>query len=172
MKEANLAEKYPDFVMSIVTRDGRFPKDVEFSETVAGYWRAVGIPAEVQIFESAVWGERTRKGKDDPTSYDVYVNPHGNDILDGFTSMHYVRCDIAASAVCDPDLQAMIEKSGTAFGAEREQLIYDVWKYVYDQFYEVIFFQMPIIYGLSRDVEFTPRANRRVRWDEDIRWIR
>ena len=78
MEEADYFNKWPDFDFKITTRNGRFPRDVEMFEAIAGMWREVGFRGRggrpfasftlqrVLINEALagtlVYGKRPRKG--------------------------------------------------------------------------------------------------------------
>jgi hypothetical protein len=56
-------------------------------------------------------------------------------------------------------------------GQEREQKLYEMWKYVYDNGLLPAILELPIVYGVSERLDFIPRAEREVRWNEQMKWL-
>jgi peptide/nickel transport system substrate-binding protein len=173
LEEAGYAEKYAETTdLAIFTREGRVPHDVEVMESMAAYWNAIGVKAHVEVVESSVWTSKFRSLKDGTEKADVAVTPHGNEIGDGARSLRYINCESPSSSVCDSETQALVDGALAADAATREEKIYQAFKRAYDEAQLMSLFEVPIAYGMTEDVDFTPRDDRRIRFNDQITWLK
>jgi peptide/nickel transport system substrate-binding protein len=169
--EAGYFEKYADTTdLAIYTREGRVPHDVEVMESMASYWNAIGVKAHVEVVESSVWTAKFQSLKDGTEKADVLATPHGNEIGDGARSLRYINCESPSSSVCDQETQALVDAALAADAATREEKIYQAFKRAYDEAQLMSLFETAIAYGMTEDVDFTPRDDRRVRFSDQITW--
>jgi peptide/nickel transport system substrate-binding protein len=166
LEEADYFSKWPDFEFTIMTRNRRFPRDVEMFEAMAGMWNEVGFKAGVSVVEPSIWTENSNQN--DPTSpmynvgADIISWPHGNETGDSWFPLRNTTCDHRSGYACDDFLEPQILPASAMEGAEREQELYDLWKYVYDTALFPAILELPIVYGVSQDLDFIPRAEREV----------
>ena len=173
LEEAGYAEKYAETTdLAIFTREGRVPHDVEVMESLAAYWNAIGVKAHVEVVESSVWTAKFQSLKDGTEKADVVVTPHGNEIGDGARSLRYINCESPSSSVCDPETQTLVEAALAADAATREEKIYQAFKRAYDEAQLMSLFETAIAYGMTEEVDFTPRDDRRVRFSDQITWVK
>ena len=175
LEEADYFNKWPDFEFTIMTRDGRFPRDVEMFEAIAGMWQEVGLNGGVTVIESSIYSQYSRINDSNSPFYQVGADiiswPHGNETGDSWYSFRNISCDHRSGYACDDFLQPQIQTSAELAGAEREQKLYEMWKYVYDNALFPGVLELPIVYGLSEKLDFIPRAEREVRWNEQMKWL-
>jgi peptide/nickel transport system substrate-binding protein len=176
LEEADYFNKWPDFEFTIMTRNGRFPRDLEMFEAIAGMWNQVGFQAGVSIVEPSIWTFNSNQNDPNSTAYgvgaDIITWPHGNETGDSWFGLRNVTCDHRSGYGCDATLEPQILPAAALEGAEREQKLYELWKYVYDTALFPAILELPIVYGVSADLDFLPRAEREVRWNEQMKWLR
>jgi peptide/nickel transport system substrate-binding protein len=175
LEQADFFNKWPDFEFTIMTRSGRFPRDVEIFEAITGMWREVGFKAGVSVVESSVWSDHSNQN--DPSSpffgvgADIISWPHGNETGDTWFSLRNITCEHRSGYACDDSIEPQILPSAALSGKEREQKLYELWKYVYDNALFPGILELPIVYGVSGRLDFIARAEREVRWNEQMKWL-
>ena len=176
LEEADYFNKWPEFEFTIMTRDGRFPRDVEMFEAIAGMWQEVGFDGGVSVVEPSIWSQHSRINDRESPFYEVGADiitwPHGNETGDSWYSLRNINCDHRGGYACDDWLQPQIQPAGGLSGAEREEKLHELWKYVYENALYPGILELPIVYGVSEDLDFTPRAEREVRWNDQMKWLR
>jgi peptide/nickel transport system substrate-binding protein len=175
LEEADYFNKWPNFEFTVMTRNGRFPRDVELFEAIAGMWNEVGFKAGVSVVEPSIWSEHSNQN--DPTSpffgmgADIISWPHGNETGDSWFSLRNLMCNHRSGYACDEVLEPQIIPAAGLSGQEREQKLYELWKYVYDNGLLPTILELPIVYGVSERLDFTARPDREVRWNEQMKWL-
>ena len=175
LEQADFFNKWPDFEFTIMTRSGRFPRDVEMFEAITGMWREVGFKAGVSVVESSVWSDHSNQN--DPSSpffgvgADIISWPHGNETGDTWFSLRNITCEHRSGYACDDFIEPQILPSAALSGKEREQKLYELWKDVYDNALFPGILELPIVYGVSGRLDFIARAEREVRWNEQMKWL-
>lgn len=175
LDEADFFNKWPDFKFTIMTRDGRFPRDVEMFEAMVGMWNEVGFDAGVSVVEPSIWSQHSNQNDASSGLFgvgaDIISWPHGNETGDSWFSLRNINCNHRSGYACDDFIQPQILAAGELSGAAREQKLYELWKYVYDTALFPGILELPIVYGVSEKIDFVPRAAREVRWNEQITWL-
>ena len=164
-------------------RAARIPKAPEFYEAVVNYWREVGINAEVRVTESSRRREISRTGcgrtaeplrcaelgPGEPTfdSSHVYDNAISGETMDwGRQAIGYMNCFWPGGHWCDPERsQPMLEKALAASGEERKQLMEQLAAIYHDEAGQVFLFDYIVVWGLSDALQWEPRWDRRVRFN-------
>jgi peptide/nickel transport system substrate-binding protein len=176
LEEANYFSKWPNFEFKIMSRSGRFPRDVEMMEAMVGYWQKVGLKAGVAVVEPSIWSNHSNQNDRKSPNYgvgaDIISWPHGNETGDSWFSLRNLLCNHRSGYACDDWLEPQIIPSAALVGTEREQKLHDLWKYVYDTALFPAILELPSVYGVSKDMDFIPREEREVRWNEQIKWLR
>jgi peptide/nickel transport system substrate-binding protein len=153
---------YPNgFDVTLDAPDGRYLKDRELAEAMAGQLSQVGIRTTVKLYE---WGLHTRRifshrtsplflfgwadSKGDPESHNRFV----------------LKTDGSWSQFTDPKLDAMIAAIDTEMDRDRrKQLIYDLQDYQRQQFPVAYVLQMGSIHGTSSKLDWwEPRSDEKV----------
>lgn len=175
LEEADYFNKWPDFEFDVMTRNGRFPRDVEMFEAIAGMWVEVGFKAGVALVEPTIWTNHYNQNDANSPFFgvgaDIISWPHGNETGDSWFSLRNILCEHRAGYGCDEFLNPQIIPSAALSGQEREEKLYELWKYVYDTGLYPGVLELPIVYGVSDRLDFISRAEREVRWDEQMKWI-
>ena len=176
---------------------GRFFRNVEVAEAQAQMWREVGVNAKIQVLETANWIERSRTGCGRATKFyfedeglpipdtfcvetdpgpPLFGFPHSyqlNPSLEALDLSRFVgsRMDCRGSGAkfCDPvNVQPLIDPCLAASGDARRVCMEELADIAYDQVLMYTYFNAEVFYGVSEDLEWTPRFDRRPRvnqWD-------
>ncbi|MDA1219859.1 MAG: ABC transporter substrate-binding protein [Chloroflexi bacterium] len=175
LEEADFFNQWPDFEFKITTRNGRFPRDVEMFEAISGMWNEVGFKSGVNVVENSIWANNHNQNDVTSPLYgvgaDIITWPHGNETGDSWFSLRNLMCNHRAGYGCDDFLEAQIQPAAALSGAEREAKLYELWKYVYDNGLLPGVLELPIVYGVSERLDFVPRAEREVRWNDQMKWV-
>jgi peptide/nickel transport system substrate-binding protein len=158
--------------LAIFTRRGRVPHDVEALESVTASWKAIGVKAHVEVVETSIWNDKFRNFHNPGLGGDVVVTPHGNEIGDGARSLRYLNCNSNSSSVCDPRVQELVDLALAADAATREEKIYQAFKYSRDHAMLMPLFELAVAYGVVQDLDFTPRSDRRIRFNDQFTWLK
>jgi peptide/nickel transport system substrate-binding protein len=168
----------------IHSRQGRVFRDVELWEAVIGYWSELGVNARLQILEPARAGEvrdagcgnfgedALRCAEFDPpgpifASTHYYETATSNETLD--LQRHLLQrtsCFDEGSRVCNnvPGWEEMIRDAiVTPLGPERTRKLEELGQIIHDEYWFLPMFQVVTAYGLSEDLEWTPRYDPRTR---------
>lgn len=140
---------------------GRYLKDVEVAQAVAGYLAAVGIEVDVRTHEWATFVSMFRQR----TFTGMYLGGYGGA---GMLDAHITLAAIVRSQPHGPwtgyyineEVDALIEQGGTTGQLEERQRVYDaivpiitedpVWLYLWNQY---------DVFGVNNRVSWTPRAD-------------
>ena len=72
-------------------------------------------------------------------------------------------CRHTISHFCDLDVQPKLDLANTAVGEERERRMTELVDIAYDEMIIYTYFNAEVFYGVSRDLIWTPRYDRRPR---------
>jgi len=175
---------------------GRFFRNVEVAEAQAQMWRNVGVNASIANLETAKWLDVARTGcgrawreakgddhefSDDPTfctdlppGPPCYCQPHTYQLNPSLETLDFGRatkrfdCRNSGSKFCDLEIQPKLDIANTAFMPERETLLQELVDYAYDEMVMYTYFNGEVFYGVSEDLTWSPRFDRRPRvnqWD-------
>ena len=176
---------------------GRFFRNVEVAEAQAQMWRNVGVNATIQNLETAKWLDVARTGcgrawrefkgedhADDPNATfctDIppgppsFANPQTYQLNPSLETLDFGRatgrldCLNAGSKFCDPvNVQPLLAPCNAAAGAARLTCMTELVDIAYDQVIIYTYFNAEIFYGVSADLAWQPRYDRRARvnqWD-------
>ena len=157
------AEGIPvDAEITVVTREGIYLRNDELAEYCASQLREIGLNCKSEVIEPALYNpEYSTNIKDvSETRGWITTNPHGNEIMDASaTASSYYRCDGGASMYCDPALDEALDTAIPLTGEERAAALAVVQKMYYDAYASVPVIHMPLNYGLSGNLQWTPRLD-------------
>jgi peptide/nickel transport system substrate-binding protein len=170
--------------VTIYSRQGRIFRDVELWEAVVGMWQEVGVTAGLQIMEPGNHRDVRRSGcgqfeepltcasQPDPPgpffqSTGYYESGTSNESLDMQRQLLLrSSCGNVNSRVCDlvPGFEeALQEAIQTPQGPDRTGRMEALTTTVHDEFWFIPMFQVVTVYGLSEDLDWTPRYDPRTR---------
>jgi peptide/nickel transport system substrate-binding protein len=181
-KQLLIDAEYDDSnVINVYTRNGRVQKDVEFYEGVVGYWREIGVNAELKVIEGSINSDFNQTGcgrTEDPIRCHEFgppprsnASPHtmstatSNEILD------YIRqarlrssCFATRSKICDQEIDRLIvEADPIPIGPERTAVLTKIADIVHDEYYYFPAFQVVVVYGMAGNLDWEPRYDPRLR---------
>ena len=156
--------------LSFVGESGRWLKDKELVEAVAGYLQAVGLKPKVQIVEWSAWLDLLFAGPD--KAPDLLYSSHDNSLLDAdrtFTALFHSKTETAGgqSAYKNPELDKLIDSSRTETDVAKRTANYNkVAQIIYDEAPTIFLLNLQNIYGLSKRLNWTPRLDGRIFFNE------
>jgi peptide/nickel transport system substrate-binding protein len=153
---------YPNgFDIALDSPDGRYAKDRELAEAVAGQLSQVGIRTTVKLDE---WGVHTRRAFSHQTS-PLYLYGWADSKADPESHNRFVlRSNGTWAQFRDARLDAMVDAIDTEMDRDRrKQLIYELQDYQREIFPITYILQMGFIYGTSPKLDWwQPRADEKV----------
>ena len=157
LEEAGAAGKS----IQLVGESGRWLKDKELLEAVAGYWKEVGLDVKLEILEFGAYLDVLfdRENRADA----IYVSS-SNDILDPDRQLStYYQAGGIGSSNSDQELSDLITAGRAELDATARDGIYqEAVKIAYDNAYFVWLVNNQDIYGTSENLVWTPRVDSKL----------
>ncbi|MEZ5219579.1 MAG: ABC transporter substrate-binding protein [Ilumatobacteraceae bacterium] len=147
--------------IQLVGESGRWLKDKELLEAVAGYWTEAGLDVKLEILEFGAYLDVLfdRENRADA----IYVSS-SNDILDADRQLStYYQAGGIGSSNSNQDLSALIDTGRTELdSAARAKTYAEAVKIAYDEAYFVWTVNNEDLYGLSERMQWTPRVDAKL----------
>src|SRR3990170_960119 len=140
------------FEFALSAPRGRYVKDAEIAEAVAGQLAAVGIRANLWIRPWTTFWERYLSPAKKEFGDGAFMAGFGNTSLDSaltYSSLH--RCGSPNGYYCSPKVDALLEEAGRIVGnsAKRTQVLQQIERIVYDEAAWLFLFNPVDTYGVS-----------------------
>jgi peptide/nickel transport system substrate-binding protein len=147
--------------IEVIGTAGRWLKDREMVEAVAGYWEAVGLKPKVRIFE---FNEYLNRLFDRKTRGDAIFVVSSNELMDADKSFSaYYKAGGIGSSNSDKDLAALIDAARKETDtAKRASLYNQAVKRAHDQAYFVWLLNIEDVYGLSKRLAWPGRVDAKM----------
>ncbi len=147
--------------IEVVGTAGRWLKDRDMVEAVAGYWEAVGLKPKVRIFE---FNEYLNRLFDRKTRADAIFVVSSNELMDADKSFSaYYKAGGVGSSNTDAALAAMIDSARSETDVAKRTALYNqAVKQAFDQAYFVWMLNIEDIYGLSKRLVWTGRVDAKM----------
>jgi len=147
--------------VQLVGESGRWLKDKELLEAVAGYWTAAGLTVNLEILEFGAYLDVLFDRENRADS--VYVSS-SNDILDADRQLStYYQAGGIGSSNSNEALKKLIDDGRAELDATKRGEIYgEAVKIAYDEAYFVWLINNQDIYGLSTRLAWTPRVDSKL----------
>jgi peptide/nickel transport system substrate-binding protein len=144
---------YPDGLsIKMHGSEGRYAKQKEMCEAVAGQLTAAGIDVELEFLEWATFCRHLFKTQD--THPLGYIGWNYFPVMDGDFAMQHFMCSSAFKLYCNPEIDERFDKSRQEFDREkRRQMLQEVNAMLHEEAPAIYLFQAPDIYGVN------PRVN-------------
>ena len=181
----------------IIGRSGRVPKQPEVYEAMAGYWEKVGINGKVEVSERNLWRTIRNCGVGNLVSGagvaitsdrinqppDNCKNTADSGHLIEFTpewptldfwrpAARLMNCNYFQSRVCDPEIQAILDKAGeTPLAEGRGALLKQLADRMKEDVLFVGVFQAFEVHAMVEGLEFEPRPDQLVLYS-NMRWTK
>lgn len=156
---------YPNgFDITFYSPAGRYTKDKEMAEAIAGFLQNVGIRARYQPLTWSrfveVFRARNKPGAKPFLYYIGYGNGNGNTDR---TLSAIASCKGVWSGYCDPALDKLMDKAlGTADHKERAALFTKIVNKMIANVSHVFLWQEDVLYGMTKDIQWDVRNDDRV----------
>lgn len=147
--------------VELIGTSGRWLKDRELVEVIAGFWSEVGVTPVVRIFE---FDEYLNRLFDRQTRGDAIFVVSSNELLDADRpfSAYYHMGGIGASNT-DATLAGLIDTARTETDVKaREDLYHQAVQIAFDQAYFLFLLNIEDIYGMSERLQWTPRVDAKL----------
>lgn len=146
--------------ITLVSTSGRWLKDRELTEVIAGYWSAVGLDVDVQIFEFDEYLQRLFRSEDGTRSDAIFI-VSGNELLDADRSFsaYLAPSGFGASNSID-QMEEWISSARTETDLEARQAIYEeVVEFAHEEALLTFLLNINNIWGLSERLGWEPRVD-------------
>jgi peptide/nickel transport system substrate-binding protein len=147
---------YPNgFKIPFLSRSGRYLKDREVVEAVAGYLNKVGVQTDLQFVEPGVWSEISNKKGRSGLSYPGWSGPDAelvyyNILFTGQLQSYY----------SNKELDALITAGRTTLDQAARTAAYDkAGQLIKDEAPHIALFQIPLLYARSQKLAWTARGD-------------
>ncbi|MEM8550919.1 MAG: ABC transporter substrate-binding protein [Pseudomonadota bacterium] len=154
LEEAGVAGE----TITLVGTSGRWLKDRELAEVVAGYWSAVGLNVDVEIYE---FDEYLQRLFDKENRADAIFVVSGNELLDADRSFsaYYAPSGFGSSNSLE-DLENWITAARTETDPEARQALYEqAVQLGHDQAILTFLLNINNIWGMSERLSWQPRVD-------------
>lgn len=143
---------------------GRYTKDKEISEAIAGYLQAVGIRADYQALTWSRFVEVFRAQKQPGQKPFMYYIGYGNGNGDTDITLNAVAaCKGVWSGYCNPEVDKEMNAALRLVNRdERDQMFHKIVATLVNDVAQVYLWQEDAVYGLSKDVVWDIRNDDRV----------
>jgi len=152
--------------LDLVGESGRWLKDKELVEAVAGYLQAAGLKPKVKIAEWSAWLDLLFAGPD--KAPDLLYSSHDNSLLDAdrtLTALFHSKTETAGgqSAYKNAEVDKLIDDARTETDVAKRTAMYNkVVQTVRDDAVCIYLLNLQNIYGLSKRLDWTPRLDGRI----------
>jgi peptide/nickel transport system substrate-binding protein len=147
--------------IQLIGESGRWLKDRELLEAVAGYWTAVGLDVQLEILE---FGAYLDVLFDRENRADAIFVSSSNDLLDPSRQLNtYYAMDGVGSSNTNQELADLVQQGqATLDPAERETIYQEAVKIAYDGAYFTFLVSNEDLYGMSERMQWTPRVDSKL----------
>jgi peptide/nickel transport system substrate-binding protein len=145
--------------IDIMSRSGRFLKDVEVTQAIAGYLRDVGLDVTAQFVESGVWAQLGEEHKRGALQFGGWNNA-SDPALSWFPLL---RTGAFQSYFSDPTLDGLLDTGQvTLDDAQRAGVYAQAAQRIYAEAPHIFMYQGAAVYGRSSRVTFTPNRDEQI----------
>jgi peptide/nickel transport system substrate-binding protein len=160
------------FEIDFISPEGRYTKDKEVAQAVAGFLQAVGIRVNHQV---VVWKRFVElfngRGKPGTKPFLYYIG-YGNGTGDSDAALSAIAaCKGAWSAYCNPEVDKMLDDAASTVDAKKRAAIFrDIVRKMTEEVSHVMLWQEDSVYGMRKAIAWDVRNDDRVyAWDLDKR---
>jgi peptide/nickel transport system substrate-binding protein len=147
--------------IEVVSTAGRWLKDREITEAVAGYWTEAGLTVDVKIYEFDEYLDRLF---DRETRAPAIFVTSSNELLDAarVTASYYNLEGVGASND-DQELASLLQEAAVETDEDaREELYAQATERACDEAYFAFLLNIEDIYGMSERLEWEPRVDAKL----------
>lgn len=156
---------YPDgFKINFYAPAGRYTKDKEVTEAIAGFLRQAGIDVQYQAltWKKFVGAFRARTNADaEPFLYYIGYGNGGGDTDRALSAI--ASCKGAWSGYCNPEVDQMLDEASSIIDLDkRRDLFQDITRRMADDLSHVMIWQEDAVWGLSKTAYWDVRNDDRL----------
>ncbi len=146
--------------ITLVSTSGRWLKDRELTEVIAGYWSAVGLDVDVQIYEFDEYLQRLFRSEDGTRSDAIFI-VSGNELLDADRSFSaYLAPSGFGASNSIEQMEEWISSARTETDLDRRQAIYEeVVEFAHEEALLTFLLNINNIWGMSERLSWQPRVD-------------
>ncbi len=167
------AAGYPNgFDIDYLSTDGRYTKDKEVAQAIAGFLQTVGIRVRFQAVAWKRYVDIFRARNKPGTKPFIYYIGYGNGTGDSDAALSAIAsCKGAWSAYCNPQIdKALDEAASTVDMKKRATIFEDITRRLANDVAQVMLWQEDSVYGMQKDIIWNVRNDDRVyAWELDRR---
>lgn len=150
------------FKVDFWTGNGRLTNDVKIVQAIADYLAAVGIEANVQVLDNTVYKSRAFACQ----LPGLYLRSEGPEFSDAY-DLQGIAPKYVAETACgkwaNEDWNKMYDQlRAETDQAKRRELSLKLQQTFYDQVPILMLYNEPDLYGVSKNITFTPRIDQRI----------
>ncbi len=155
-KQMLAAAGFPSgFKVPFISRSGRYLKDKEVVETVAGYLQKVGVETELRLVEPGVWAELSNRKGREGLSYPGWSGPDAELVWSNILATGQLQ-----SYYSNPELDALMQQGGRTLDEKARLEAYDkAARLIKEEAPHLPLFQPPLIFARSEKLSWTPRGD-------------
>jgi peptide/nickel transport system substrate-binding protein len=148
--------------IELIGEAGRWLKDKELTEAVAGQLRDAGINVNVKIVEWSDWLDLLFAGAD--KAPDIQFSSHDNSLLDADRTLSAIyHSEGSQAAYKNEEVDRLIDEARTETdGAKREEMYHKAIQITYDEAPVVPLMNLAGVYGLSERLQWKPRRDGKI----------
>jgi peptide/nickel transport system substrate-binding protein len=162
-KELMAEAGYPDgFEFVFGAPRGRYQKDAEIAEAIAGQLAEVGITADLWIQEWSTFWERYLSPAKEKFGEGAFMAGFGNPALDGDQTWNFLnRCDSAGGYYCNEEVDKLIleERSLVTDTDHRLAVLQQIERKLYDDAAWLFLFNYEELYGMNKRLVWEPSSD-------------
>ncbi len=143
------------FKVPFISRNGRYLKDKEVVEAVAGYLSQVGVQCDIQLLTGTVWSQISDKHERHGLSYPGWSGPDAQLVWDPILHSGGLQSYVENKQIDDLIDRGRVELDET----KRKGIYADLANLLKDEAVHIPLFQPPLIYGLAANLSWTPKSN-------------
>jgi peptide/nickel transport system substrate-binding protein len=158
-RELIAASGYNGEELEFIGESGRWLKDKELIEAIAGQLREVGLNVKVNIVEWSAWLDLLFAGAEKAPI--MQFSAHSNELLDADRTLSALYESTGSqTAYSNPEFDALVDEARTETDlAKREELYHEAVQIAYDDAAVGVLLNLDDIYGMTERLEFTPRLD-------------
>ncbi len=139
---------------------GRYLKDAEVTEMIAGMLEAVGFRVKLELFEWSAYSDMRTAN----THGDLHLIGYGNSLFDADLAFNSLQCDQRTAqqryGYCNPEVSEMIAKAQVEMDRDvRRELYHRIAEIIAEDRPQIFLFQVANAYGIREGVRFSPRLD-------------
>jgi peptide/nickel transport system substrate-binding protein len=139
---------------------GRYMRDKEVCQAIAGQLGQVGIRVNLKLPEWGTYASNIYSHKTDPLWFIGWSNPALDPDQFLWPTTH---SNEPVSRTNDPELDKLLEQGRSEMNVEQRQKIYSqAIRHIHDQAFVAVLYEQKDLVGVSKRIDFTPRGDEMI----------